>query len=1572
VTDAELLTLVQTKAPEELAADEIAQLRSRLAESETLRTALFDTLQMETYLASALGPSVIHPDKIVARAEQMRDERLRWWTLGGIGLGCVLFLLLGGAILRTALRTDSPLAVAPSNGPTEEPAEEANAQGEKPSADDRANDAPESSVSSSPMPTPPMPPGDSPMVVPAEGVAGAENVVPPAAETMLPKPPPPVEPWHEVVSMPQEELPGFYDVCFQEFAYRSYLPSRDDLGKWFQGAPGQRFALQDATTKRGRCARIDGVARLKAPWPADGGLRFAIEEYNRLAIHAWHGEQGVMLVYHEDQRNRWTAYATTRKPGQPKSETMAITASDDERARRAEMRYGGPLELRHVDGELLLLRGDVPLIRAPLAGPPGEVYFDGKAAFEGIALVRTRDAPPSEPSDEAEVRHQVRPADLAWSDKVSEGATFEKLPEGGVRLVSKEPMEPTYLYAPLPGVGLREVIFELREVTPGFGVMLGHDDGQIRHLVRVVRNTKSKQLNVSYRGPDDFHEGDLPGIAEKPEIVCQDRLWIKLLHGLGVFKWWVSADGQHWSIGDQVPEPAFGRITSLGITTCRSKKEAAGTLASITVRELSAINGLAERQLVEQAPLPGQETTLEAWLANTSASTPAGVKLNDWRRACAVRTLGFGPSRELSQKLMETLLDDAASRLTPQERLAVLQEVMLVETDPRDNVGWSRGYLSRIYEVGRELGEQSGLPFSSVRRVLMQAPTWSHHALPVAGEGLPEQELVHLLQRGENRQALAFCDMLRLYRFQENRPLLAWGEAIARRDAGRITSETARMRDSWRHPLIEELNKEVYNYAADLHAIVESGAVDDASRMIASLDADRGGGLTPSGSDRELFVSLSVAIKLAVQQQPALRTSLSEKLASLAQLRVRQAIAGGDEAVISLAATQFECTPAAAQAYLWLGDRALQNGWFTRALADYRRAEASATPSLQRQLAPRARLAAAMLGLDHGSAATDTVSLGELNMAAAEFEALVAEMRGRGAGTLQGSTATSEFKLPAPVELQPHNRARLDGPIGQNPHDDGARFISQWQIDFAGRQIATAVEGDVLYVSNRFQVAAYNAVNGSRIWQSQTPEGELRRGQDWPLIAMQPLVTPQAIYARQLYGKSPSVCAFEKAGGKLLWTRPGTDNEWWVSDPLFVQGQLLVLSILRDGGREMQLRLVSLDPFTGDVLVQRRLAGLRDSWQHYKTCEVARLDDGLIAAVAGMTLNCDADGSVRWIRRHLLLPYEERPDWIRQYFAPPLVVDDRVFVLQPGVESLECLDAATGRQHWSYEAKRPLRILGRSDELLYLETESGIVALRHDSGELAWQHREPLPRLTAALANEQHVVYLVNRGDADKPKTPELVWLDAATGEWQGAGEFAAWQDADPRTGPLVSTHDRLWTFFSKGKEPTKDLVELVAGALLEQPPPRGRSPWQRTLPTPLLDAVTSVAPDWELVSGYPRSGAESKGDWQGETGAAVVLARAETPLALVSQRELPADKRPKLTVQVGHEANATGEFEVRVDGESVFTQDWKPENGNRWESLSFPLTKYSGKPVAISLIYRPTTGADHAIWIKTAEVVLE
>ena len=152
-------------------------------------------------------------------------------------------------------------------------------------------------------------------------------------------------PWQAVVG-DTSAPPKFDEVCFDSFELPKSLPRREILEKWFQPVAGQAPVISEARTTVGQCSAIDGTFRLKAPLAPDRALRVWMESYHRLQIHLWQGNSGVMLVYHEDDSWRWSAYQVEREAGAIVPRRSRLVATDDGRARRTNIRHGGPLELR--------------------------------------------------------------------------------------------------------------------------------------------------------------------------------------------------------------------------------------------------------------------------------------------------------------------------------------------------------------------------------------------------------------------------------------------------------------------------------------------------------------------------------------------------------------------------------------------------------------------------------------------------------------------------------------------------------------------------------------------------------------------------------------------------------------------------------------------------------------------------------------------------------------------------------------------------------------------------------------------------------------------------------------------------------------------------------------------------------------------------------------------------------------------------------------------------------------------------------------------------------------------------
>lgn len=1401
MTDQELLQLLDDKMPEELTLEEIELLRRRLAESPALREALAGQVHFESYLQSALARLKTSPAEIAAKARAQQANR------GGLSLILLVLMIVvpSLAVLGVvALNMFGGGEVAQSTDdkkPNEQQPDQPTADPDKPAAE---TPTPEGAVN------------------PADKTDSPNSPASPSKTSKSPPPAAPLPPPWQAVAESTAEPPAFQEIAWQKFDFTKEVVRRDALQQWFEAAAGQNHRLHEVDTQFGRCGALEGVARLKSPWLSDSLLRMSLENYNKLQIHLFHKNRGVTLVYHQDAMYCWAAYATTRKPKASKPETLSITATDDTRNHRTEIRFGGPLDLRYTDGQVILSRGDIVLVSAPLEGPPDDVFFDGRATFYGLQFLRAKEAPVRDPPRTLTFETD-RPADLPWTSTNSEMLQPQKNDDGSLTLRADNLERYAWCWTPLPRQGLQQVAFHLKNVTPGVGVYLGRNQGKPDECIRFFRNRRNGRLIARMRGVDNDHELDFGMHTEAVEpCVNPESCWIRLQFGCGTFRCWISADGQNWAQTDYMREALPPKIDSLGLLFAGKRPKTEVTLARIEIRELSALTNLATAELRERA-LALPSATFAEWQEATSKGKPADVDAAEWQRVCAVQTLAAGATKELSHPLLELLLDDPATRQLPlAEQLQVHADAFEIVSDLKDGQSMRVGLERRLVNVGLQAFQDRNLPpWSSISRTFICTPVFTvnrNYGPPLAlVEPLVRTEIMQLAYAQQPQKLLALCEQLRFYNQQESVPLIVWAEAHARRENASRSAAAAGpsvMKETWRTLLVEEVSKETYNLTSELQAVLESEAWEDAARMITSVDPEAAPGVSPYVKDRQLLTSLPVAVQLLLHDYPQLKDSLGQRYGPLAKLRIGQAMAAADAAAVELATVQFGATAESAEASRWLGDRALSNGWFEEALAHYQQA-IERHPLLSGELAPRIRLAAAMLGREAGAPATSVVQFNSQKLDPTQFEALVSEMRARGTSAAVSPALHvipgSPLVVPPPAAFAAHNRSRLDGPVGDRPQEEVGRKTNQHSVPWPDQQLSATIENDTLFVTNRFQVASYNLTNGQRAWQSQPPPGAMQKAQDWALIAMRPLVLRDQILARQLYGRSPQIVCLEKSSGKLLWSTERGDREFFVSDPVYLHGQIVALSVALQDQQEGQLRWNVLDPSTGELQVQRDLIRLRNTWGSRACCEVLPLDHRLVVALGGITLGLDARGQVAWIRKQVTMPSDEDPRWVLQSFQRPIVIgSDQLVMCQPGTRSVVCLDPATGLQKWETLLPDVLGCWGNSQGQIIVRTEAGLQSLDAATGQRRWF--APLADLQPhALVDDKQILVARKVLKPDKQSTIQLIWIDPATGSEKGATMLPNLSDSLPRLGLLVPYKDRLFTFFGRGQhDPSRDVVELV------------------------------------------------------------------------------------------------------------------------------------------------------------------
>jgi outer membrane protein assembly factor BamB len=193
-------------------------------------------------------------------------------------------------------------------------------------------------------------------------------------------------------------------------------------------------------------------------------------------------------------------------------------------------------------------------------------------------------------------------------------------------------------------------------------------------------------------------------------------------------------------------------------------------------------------------------------------------------------------------------------------------------------------------------------------------------------------------------------------------------------------------------------------------------------------------------------------------------------------------------------------------------------------------------------------------------------------------------------------------------------------------------------------------------------------------------------------------------------------------------------------------------------------------------------------------------------------LAADAAGNVRWIHTQTTTPPDDDRRWVEQMFQRPIVSNGRVYLAQPGVRSVDCLDVATGRSYWSAALPELVGMIGLSGDLLVMQTAEGVGGIDSTVGTTRWQLA--IDNLFSFhLVDDSNLLLASRERSATNSDRwlPRLTWVNLADGKPVASTMLSDMADSDPRLGPLVPYQNRLFTFFGRGQQDaTRDLAELI------------------------------------------------------------------------------------------------------------------------------------------------------------------
>ena len=676
LTDAELVELVQQKTPEELSLDEIEQLRTRLHDSPDLQRTLIEQLHLEAYLNTALGETRVSASEIVRRANAATQPKRTWqrwllWTgLASLVVGIGFVIWQNDNANQQLVQNDPPddnPPIADGSDSNSLPTESENATN---------GDNTPTGLESEPIEV--MLADSDPNQNPSTAVANAN-----------PKPA-----GNEVATIKINESAPWFDglnpnAVVETLEDTSTTPPLWVLGEsfdkkeavqWWKAAAGHGLHVEDREVHRIRNTKLEGLAKLQAPWVDGAVLRVGMFDFNQPRFHFWNGTDGVSIRgYFNFNPQSWLAYQATRETGNPQPKTLVLHDCDDGIHNRSEF---GPIEFRWQAGELIMSRGNIRMVTVPMAQPPTEVYFEGKAHFSECTMYRGQPLPNEPPPQNPRLVEATRPADWTWlsdqapdgrntlhelgqgrpqwAETIAEGVSVEAHADGTVSLAVEKSDKLQTATAFAPGRQFREIICRLEHIEPGTGLTLATDENVVVQRLAIVRDRKTGQLVLlPHQTYQKEVETDLdPNSRFSPYVA--DGQWLRIVPGFNSIAVYTSRDGVHWGRTNRHPIRSIAqRPTTVGLFVYPTEEPKQIRIGHLEVRALDAISSLASAEVLRRVPdWEWSESPDDSqWHQRVLASRPVDVAHDDWQRACAVQFLRQHDWCALSANLLRSLID---------------------------------------------------------------------------------------------------------------------------------------------------------------------------------------------------------------------------------------------------------------------------------------------------------------------------------------------------------------------------------------------------------------------------------------------------------------------------------------------------------------------------------------------------------------------------------------------------------------------------------------------------------------------------------------------------------------------------------------------------------------------------------------------------------------------------------------------------------------------------------------------------------------------------------------------------
>ena len=1303
----ELIEEIQSHVGEDLTAEQIAAIRAKLANRRKVREALLEELWPPEHAKSRPRGRLTSFDDVMARIDALVGEggRGHWATLAFAA--AVAAALLAAVVLAVAVHRQEPPATPPAV------------------ASSRPSQAP-------PRPVAVSRPATAPATRPTDVGPAKRRVASPRAATTRPARADVPEAgvamtWEEYVLPDVKKPPGWAEQVDDVFQRRS--------GTDATAMGSQRYVELDGTYRLGV---LPGVGRM---------LRLGLWQGQSCDLELWSGGEGVRL---EIDLRAWSILAQmlTRRDGL--SPPTVGRRFDDQGAWR--WYGGGAIDLRYQAGHLLICRGEMLVLRVPLARAPTEGEFTGARVRLWLAQVRKCN-PLALPAGRSARPRETRTtaAKLDWDAPTGGKAKFSVGRDGAVSLSCDDvrTVVRAGFVLDVPQLTSVEVDVHVRDATVSAGVFVA------------VGKTYRPVCVFEQEGKRVVGWGDRRQMAEDiraGHTVGKD-FWVRFRRGLGVNLVWVSPDGRTWWPRRQQPLGEATRQLHIGLYLPREKAPRRVAVDEVRVRRFTAIRDMAraEPELVARAESAVTKDVLSATSREQAMATLAGARGGDtdgdaWRTACDVVLAVRCRHVQVRQAALRALFLTAShGRNHVEAVLAAMEEL--------NEAGHAGAMRQEIFEAlgrsclrgGKPEALKALLDASYVRPSTAES---SPSGVAQAGSpGLLRMALLDLIAR--KKWSSVRLEALRAMFLSHSRgrtssALARWAVGEAQRRLAKPASGEG-SGEAW-HGLVVGGEGEVMNVLGEFSALVAGGHYEAACKAITSRPLPDV--LVSLAGEGDLLRSSHSQVREVLAATPRIRQILRKRYSEIGMIRLGRARRRGDLSALRSLSAQFYGTPPGYGAMHVLADRDLSGGDFRGAAAGYEMLQTAEDYPGRVDAAVKFRLVSAMLGRLAGKPVTDEEALPEGTDSAAAFERMV----GRLASSRRAVRVASSSGPEGPGPGAPTARLTVLAKLSGTDKTARRRYTSV-------PPVAMAVDAERVFVSRGGAIVAVDWRLPKVLWSvpaATDSRGHPRHspGPD----AARPVLIGQRVYVRQAVEGRPLAC-FDAKTGKRVWSRQY--HRRIVSDPIRTGSGLSMIATAGVSGAG-HLHRVSAD--TGESSSSCELVRLGDDPSAVGRPVV--VGETMLFRTAGCLVCCDRRGAVRWARRLPFVPAAALPALHTVAAWGDMIVrpGGTVIFSAPGCPYITCVSAANGQVLWSAMIHSATRLIGVVGDSVIVAESDAIRALDAATGKIRWHRRcetEGVGILPAA-GETVLVVRLRPQRSRRKDAPPEgrtVRWLSARDGQ---------------------------------------------------------------------------------------------------------------------------------------------------------------------------------------------------------------